>query len=329
MSVARGVASGAWPAAAAWLMGLSACALAAGSALDWAPIARPPLEEVSEVVYADGERVWATRRGDVPELVRGQISSGEWRAARVVEGGPLGALAELPPVFLDASRGWLAAGARTWRTTDGGQRWSVALDAAAAAMAFSGAGHGVAAIPVDGGWRPMLTEDGGAGWRPCAVVPAELGAPELLALHAREAWAVVARAGERVGERAMLRSDDGGCTWAPLWRAVPGAWFDELRFIDATHGWMVQVYGVTTLYTTSDGGQRWAERPLPGAIFGVWQTGPLTGWAVTTGGALWLTLDGGAGWREASVGELRDATRTDPALAGWAAGQWVLSAGRP
>lgn len=226
---------------------------------------------------------------------------------------------------VDSAVAWLLAagpGARSriYHTQDGGRSWTaqfVNRDSSAfydcfafwderRAVAFSDA--------VDGAFQVLVTDDGGARWRPVPAAdlpPAQRGEG---AFAASGSCVVTAGTGHAwIGTGAadtarVLRTTDGGHTWAAAVTPVPGgptAGLASLAFIDTLHG--VALGGDVADATsrgpnaarTADGGRTW--RPVPRTTFagaaygGVVVPGTRVLVAVGPGGMDWVPA-GGAEW---------------------------------
>ena len=226
---------------------------------------------------------------------------------------------------VDSAVVWLLAagpGARSriYHTQDGGRSWTaqfVNRDSSAfydcfafwderRAVAFSDA--------VDGAFQVLVTDDGGARWRPVPAAdlpPAQRGEGAFAAsgscvvtAGADHAWI-----GTGAADTArVLRTTDGGRTWAAAVTPVPGgptAGLASLAFLDTLHG--VAVGGDVADATsrgpnaarTADGGRTWRPAPRPqfsGAAYGVAVVpGTRVLVAVGPGGMDWVP-DGGAEW---------------------------------
>ena len=158
-----------------------------------------------------------------------------------------------------------------------------------------------------------------------------------------------AQVGFATTETGLIRTQDGGGTWAALAR-MDGAFFSELRFVDAFHGWAIAERWAPsticvspktappcwTVMTTSDGGTSWTDRlSLPGNQLGTavvtslqaiddqraWVVVQTTACPITACvGELRMTQDGGQTWtvqlsREGGLGPVRFAS----AARGWIA----------
>jgi photosystem II stability/assembly factor-like uncharacterized protein len=170
-------------------------------------------------------------------------------------------------------------------------------------------------------------------------------------LGARTAWI----AAQWNGGTALLRTADAGTTWMSLALPTGLGYVSELRFVDATHGWMIgfanrgiQSVGCDAaapagapkcrniLFQTRDGGETWSrlrETPIVPAggpaLQGLQMVDASHGWLLEVqlcGGTphcfdLMTTDDGGASWRTLEARthfqELRFADRVH----GWALAQ--------
>jgi len=84
---------------------------------------------------------------------------------------------------------------------------------------------------------------------------------------------------------------------------------DNLRFIDAQHGWAwgggrkdEYTEQPGTFLITTDGGQHWNETPFPfeQAVAWIFFLNPRTAWASTDNGGFYKTSDGGLNWEKAT-----------------------------
>ncbi len=97
---------------------------------------------------------------------------------------------------------------------------------------------------------------------------------------------------------AFHESTDGGQTWTTRTEPnSPGAGFNGVTFLDATHGWL---YGNDN-FRTVDGGQTWTELPSLGSTYHMAFVTPLLGIASGNGDGS-LTRDGGLTWTPAPSG---------------------------
>jgi photosystem II stability/assembly factor-like uncharacterized protein len=160
------------------------------------------------------------------------------------------------------------------------------------------------------------TANGGKTWvRKASVVLDASLARDYLSVKAVQAtgpataWAVIeAKGSSSHYTRALLKTTDGGATWAVNKQidgvasavkiegsAASGASSRPVYFADATNGWLI--VGDSVL-ATHDGGQTWAA-PAGGtgqALASVHFANAGTGFAVGLGGAILKTTNGGAAW---------------------------------
>ena len=143
--------------------------------------------------------------------------------------------------FTDAQHGWIAGGnAATltgfiYRTTDGGQTWTVQQVVPGAVLyGIEAPRCAVGGDPVTGAGVAYYSTDNGAIWAPSAGVPADT----CLAKVTRAPGGTVDWAVGSGG--TVLESTDGGATWTAPAGAVP-ATFDlaAASFISDTDGWIV------------------------------------------------------------------------------------------
>ena len=164
--------------------------------------------------------------------------------------------------FVDQSHGWAAGAGRIMATSDGGHAWTrqYAGTAALRQVDFTDAAHGWAV----GQGTLMSTGDGGATWttRPepmlngqCAAVSAvHFVSPSLgyaIAGGAGSAGGAAAGAANTGGQ--LLRTADGGVTWAPVSGAPANA--QAVCFGGPRDGY---VGSPGRIWRTTDGGTTWS-----------------------------------------------------------------------
>jgi photosystem II stability/assembly factor-like uncharacterized protein len=251
--------------------------------------------------------------------------------------------------FATANDGWLvtdgAAGAAhglsaIYRTTDGGADWVPVWHGEGVHLSRIGLlpgtptqiyATGVSVLPGTVGapdtplW--LTSADGGVSWRvveatlPESLTPAALGSA---AATAAQAWSLLQFSFPTTsvgyaapdpeytqGGGALLKTTDGGKTWAPLPGAAGPRPTGGLDFQSATDGWITGTAPGTCaqVWRTTDGGASW--QPLAGScapfpLYAVRFTTAADGWAagglgfpgtpgpVQTG--ILRTTDGGASW---------------------------------
>ena len=137
------------------------------------------------------------------------------------------------------------------------------------------------------------TRDGGKNWQ-------NQSTPAMGVLNA--VYFVDSKHGWAVGDKGtILRTDNGGKKWGLYTRGIKADLLDVF-FLDAEHGWAVGEH--STLLVTIDGGKRWRSsqlEPLLGSLTGIaferYVNGkPTYGLAVSAGGGIFRTRDGGKTW---------------------------------
>ncbi|WP_159884618.1 WD40/YVTN/BNR-like repeat-containing protein [Paenibacillus puerhi] len=137
---------------------------------------------------------------------------------------------------------------------------------------------------------------------------------QLFALNDREAWATLADKVDSQGPLRLIRTENGGQTWADA-GTVPNAGF--LHFVSKT-----EAYSADT--RTMDGGHTWTKLAVPGGIKGdpYFREGGI-GWAVTQSqneiqvqrtndeGRSWQTIGKMAGVVPATDAQIRSAGKDD------------------
>jgi photosystem II stability/assembly factor-like uncharacterized protein len=272
------------------------------------------------VTFADPQHGWTGGMGYPAPVLKTGDGGTDWRA---LDPCPASGL-----VFVDSLRGCLVIGQTIFRSTDGGERWTLVCDMDEAGgfngVAFADQSRGVAVG--DHGWI-VTTADGGRTWIRRGRVGDAVNLQAVAFPDAGHAWAVGAGG-------AIVASGDGGRTWH---EQVSGTTV-ELRgvsFADAQHGWVVggDEEGLSTILTTTDGGAVWTECAQVGGenLTGVVFADALHGWAVGYRGSIMSTSDGGANWsRDLLPFHLRAVTCIDATHA-WAVGDGgaILAYGAP
>ena len=221
--------------------------------------ARPDSLFPSRALYAGGDGVWleTPAAGRVAILFTAD-DGGTW-SELAFEAPPLGP-ATLTPHFATARVALLGAAGGTWRTEDGGRSWRRVLERQCSDAAFRGA-RAFALVAEGTATRGMVSDDLGLTWRAC---PAPTARPLALdgAVFLDDATLVAAfRAPD--GAAGIARSEDGGCSFAPVLTAPQGVWLAAPRFADARFGWAFDAVAGAPAYATRDGGRTWARLPLP------------------------------------------------------------------
>ncbi|MFL6276974.1 MAG: WD40/YVTN/BNR-like repeat-containing protein [Blastocatellia bacterium] len=166
------------------------------------------------------------------------------------------------------------------------------------------------------GFEVLHTTDGGATWK---------AIPDQFKYKIRQVWFADPQTGWALTiDRDILHTADGGATWAVQRKAgkikmkITGykppemeqpEQLDNLRFIDAQHGWAwgggrkdEYTEQPGTFLITTDGGQHWNETPFPfeQAVAWIFFLNPRTAWASTDNGGFYKTTDGGLNWEKAT-----------------------------
>ncbi len=177
--------------------------------------------------------------------------------------------------FTDAANGWYGNGTgQVYRTTDGGERWSLAwkhpgtyvraLDFVDAQLGILGnVGPGYFDAVRDK--QPLyVSRNGGISWAPVSYDgPRVTGICAIDILRRADGPAII-RAGGRVGGPAgMIVSEDGGTTWRSQDMSGITGMILDIKFVDAQTGFIAgaseadESRAHARILKTSDGGKTW------------------------------------------------------------------------
>jgi hypothetical protein len=122
-------------------------------------------------------------------------------------------------------------------------------------------------------------------------------------------------------EGTILKTADGGATWAPLTSGTTN-WLFGIMFFDLNLGWAVGFNG--TILKTANGGTTWTPQAsgTTNRLLAVHFVSPELGWAVGYAGTIIRTNDGGATWQAQESGVTTNLWGVHflDAQTGWAAG---------
>jgi photosystem II stability/assembly factor-like uncharacterized protein len=242
---------------------------------------------------------------------------------------------------------------RIYKTIDGGKRWSLQFTNAEAAafydaMAFWDKNHGIAVSdPVDGRFRVIGTEDGGATWKqmPVDKMPPALEGEGAFAASGtcitvrgkRDVWFATGGG----AQARVFHSPDGGRTWTasntPILSGRPPTGIFSIAFKDAQSGVIVggdyekEQDATRNVAVTTDGGQTWEliDKAKPSGyrscVVLVPGTRAPTLIAVGPSGADY-SLDNGRTWTAIGAQGFHSASFAAANGAGWAVGEKGLIA---
>lgn len=193
--------------------------------------------------FVDDRHGWVIAGGTAPVLYGTTDGGATWTATPT--GVPVTSMWQL--LFADQSHGWLLFGdpgrptSGLARTTDGGRSWtSTTLPIKVNGLAFNGPLQGVAVGEHGGTAAIAVTNDGGVTWTDRHVDALPAPRPDSLSAVALGAdgvaWAVGASHTDEAGVvsgPAVLRSADGGATWATVDGAGTGN-YRSVRIVGTT-----------------------------------------------------------------------------------------------
>lgn len=269
---------------------------------------RPQGNTIQALHFVDARTGWAV--GDFGTILHTTDGGKTWRAQDSRTSASLTSCA-----FAERTRGWIASSRALLRTTDGGASWTSRHGPPLESPrdeyrgVASPAPHRVLTATRLGGI--FLSTDDGETW---TAVHRSYEPSRLFFLDASHGWVAGAQG-------RLARTTDGGGTWTDQYVVVPDrAPLQDpsvLYFSDSLRGWIA---AGSDLYTTVDGGKRWALLP---------DSTPRTALAMTAAASLWScgnglarSSDGGRSW-QAHPGVPRvplTAITFFGSDAGWAAG---------
>ena len=294
---------------------------------------RARLTADSKTAFLNAAQVWIAipsfpdPRTSIPSPVGPRIFSTSdggqtWQSSVVSTGQGSFKIAQM--TFATAQDGWIlfnqggSGGAEqvvVVRTTDGGKTWAEVTRVLPAStdgpppgkLPFGGTKTGIVFINASTGWITgsdsvsiawlFVTRDGGQNWSqqqlspPTGVSLAPFSLLPPMFFSASEGILPV-----KVGDATTVIyvTHDGGTSWQPT--APISASPASVTFLDGQHGW---VTNGTALFATSDGGHSWTRQPTSSVFTHVTQLDFISstqGWAISSGGVLLQTMDGGQTW---------------------------------
>jgi len=192
-------------------------------------------------------------------------------------------------IFTDSNFGWVLSYKKLYRTTDGGETWSVhdlpfntGPNGLVKDIFFSGSSNGWMC-----GWDGFIARstNGGVDWSVIDPVTSQ---------KLNRIWFTDSLNGWAVGDKAtVLHTEDGGLSWSSVNTGI-GADCTAIFFLDKLNGWIGGFLG--RLIRTNDGGNTWEHinLPEPSIIRFLFFLDDNTGWyrAYKTH----ITHDGGKTW---------------------------------
>ncbi len=173
--------------------------------------------------------------------------------------------------FFDASHGWMAAGSKVYRTTNGGGAWTgVEVTVIPRALYFSSADVGF--LMGDGG-AIKKTINGGAAWTD-VTSPTSVKLVTMFWQDEDHAWAAGYNATgsgdtEDPTSTQVIKTTNGGDTWSNA-ATISGEGATAIFFLDdRTHGWVATYERIDAdharahLHATNNGGTSFTDMGLP------------------------------------------------------------------
>jgi photosystem II stability/assembly factor-like uncharacterized protein len=249
-------------------------------------------------------------------------------------------------VFLaaDGKHAWIGGGALGGPPRHGYVLWTDNADAVDPAGVVWHFGGGVDNSEVEAlsfvsntvGWsvgesgNVQHTNDGGRTWT-TEFFTSGPDVENVFAVDAQHVWAVRDDGGDQPSKFVMRREQASGPVWKDISHPRMDVQLEAVHFISTKEGWVAGSSGdQKTIWHTVDGGNTWEPQALPPGFsnditkvkLAVEGTAKL-GWAVTNGGEILGTRDGGAsGWAQAPspVSDALSGLAVPSSHRAWAAG---------
>jgi len=190
------------------------------------------------------------------------------------------------------------------RSFDGGLTWEAARGPGVNGTADSWA---IEFVTPQEGWISTgniisHTTDGGTNWTQqySGLIDGFYNAYDLEFKDAQHGWAP--------GYPGyVLRTDNGGQTWAPIIPTSSNAVWRSISMVDTQTGWVAGYHGISAIgliARTTDGGLHWQSQTVPPVlnILTIHARNADEAWAATAHGNVLHTTDGGANWSIVTTG---------------------------
>ena len=194
--------------------------------------------------------------------------------------------------FVSPTVGWAAGGGGTLlHTQDGGATWDFQTSATVNTLDAISMLNDKAGWAVGAGGAIVATADG-MNWEVQeSKVPHSNGMPEpVWDVHFADENAGIAAAEFGV----ILRTTDGGITWAPIEPRPVASRLQGVHMLSPTEAWMVG--NDATILHTTDGGDTWDVISSSSHLRSIHFHNDKLGWAVGLSGSVLHTNDGGETW---------------------------------
>jgi photosystem II stability/assembly factor-like uncharacterized protein len=274
-----------------------------------------------DLCFTDAQRAWAV--GDSGTILATTDGGATWQPQASGVKTPLKTIR-----FTDARNGWCGGDVGVvLKTADGGATWSpVPVPAfpnvpAFASILFADAQNGFIGEfgKGDEGTRYLRTKDGGAKWDTLRLPISPYFPGSAMCLAAWGPRRLIAAGYQGL----ILRSDDGGASWAEISQG-PRLELNAMHMVDANTGWVAGSNG--TFAKTVDGGRHWISQPAPGGgtiLRDIQFLSADTGWASAWLG-VYRTVDGGKTWAAAEKGQGGDYFCFTDSRNGWGVGSFGM-----
>ena len=203
--------------------------------------------------------------------------------------------------FINAQTGLVCGTNKIWKTSDGGQSWSVVFNGNAS-ISLEGVRWASDQVAVAVGFNSatnngyiLRSTDGGQSWNPVTTSIISLLTD---VFFVNEMTGFICG-----GNKAILKTTNGGSSWSVQSNSSDSDLY-SIFFINENEGFAAGgITGVGRVLHTTNGGQNWADLAIasPNLLLSVFFPSPEVGYASGQGGELKKTVDGGENWTEVNT----------------------------